>query len=120
MPNFVDFKIAKFSDGVLTIDMVPAVEVGGWSVRCLFAKSFDASSSGILFDRYGASGYANGESGITWVDSGVGRFQITSPTPEEFSGKDAGPYAFQFERLDSGGRTPLTQGYALITPNLRK
>lgn len=119
MPIIGTFDLTKGTDADLTIELSPPMNVGGWSVRCVFAKRFDVSS-GMLPDRVAASGYGGGQSGITVLDSGAGRFRITAPTPEEMSGRDPGNYALQFERTDSGSRGPLTQGFVLYGPNVRR
>ena len=116
MPVYGNFELTKGTDGDLLIELSPPIDVGGWTVRFTISKRFNASS-GVIVDRWASSGYGGGQSGITVTDSGVGRFTITAPTPEEFSGRDAGNYAMQFSRTDSGSRTPLSQGLILMGPN---
>lgn len=118
MPNVADINLAQYADGVITIAMTPPVAVGGWSVKFTMARRF-SSDSGICF-RYGASGFGGGESGVTVLDSGLGRFRVKAPSPEETSGLEPGNFAIQFERTDSGSRTVLSQGYEVMTPNVRR
>lgn len=119
MPDFQTFNLPKLSDGVLTINMTPPFAVGGLAFRFTLAERFDASTSGIILTRSCDSGYGGGQSGVTVTDSGQGQFQVTTPTPEEMSGRNPGNYAYQFECLSSGQRGPLTQGYCVLGPNAR-
>jgi hypothetical protein len=116
VPVFTNFNLTKGSDGALIIDLTPPVNVGGWGVRFAVTRRFN-STSGLISERLANSGFGGGQSGITVLDSGAGRFMITPPTPEELSGMQAGNYAYQFERTDSGGRGPLTQGFILLGVN---
>ena len=63
-----------------------------------------------------ASGY-NGQSGINITNSGQGVLNITIPSLAT-SGIDFKNYAFAIERLDSGFRTVLSEGYVLLLPSV--
>jgi len=113
MPVQADVYLAKFEDGVLTVDMNPPVNVGGWSARFLVQKRFGGLSGLIRKDV--ASGYGGGQSGITVVNSGQGSFNIAL-NGRDTSGMDLGVYSYAFERLDSGNRTVLSEGHLVLLP----
>ena len=108
----MDFALARYEDGVLTIPMVPPVAIGGWSIRYTEQKRFGGSTN--LITKSVASGF-NGASGITITNSGQGIFNIAINSVDS-SGLEYGNDAFVVERMDSGHRTSLTEGYRLINP----
>ena len=112
MPVISDFSLAKFQDGTLTISMAPPQAIGGWPINFTVEKRYGSSDSLIL--KSVSSGF-NGVSGITVVNSGQGVFNIAINSIDT-SGLDWGNYATRSERVNSGARTPITEGFLLLTP----
>lgn len=106
-----NFRLIKYEDGLIIIPMRPAVPVGGWSAAFRVTRRFGDGLTPLVL-KSTASGH-DGVSGVTVMDSGLGKFGVTF-TPADRSGLEPGNYAFQFERMDSGFRTVLTQGYMLL------
>lgn len=115
MPTQANFGLPKFSDGNLTVNMAPNVDVGGWSLEVVLARRF-GSVSGLLIGGI-ASGIPNGASGLTVINSGEGIFQIAIPSLAT-SGLQFGNYAYSVNRVESGFRTVLNQGYLTIDPSI--
>lgn len=127
MPIYVDYEMARYSDGVVSIGMSPPQPIGGWTIRYREFVNFgggqplvleSGQSSGRLdvnkVEKWVSSGL-NGQSGITITDSGVGIMTIRV-YESEVSGRPYGAYAYQLERLDSGSLCVLAEGYRLHTP----
>ena len=112
MPTYVDYSLAKYEDGVLTLELQPPVAVGGWTLRYTETKRFGGLSGSVY--KWAASGF-NNVSGINVVNSGQGIMKITINSPDS-SGRDFGNYAFVVERVDSGHRTVLAEGYHKMGP----
>lgn len=112
MPVLADFSLVKFEDGVLTVGLQPAVPIGGWDMRVTFTKRHGQVSG--YFTKCVASGYS-AASGVSIVNSGNGVFSVTLDSVDT-SGLEYGNYAYTVERMDSGHRTVLTEGYLLLTP----
>jgi hypothetical protein len=108
----MDYLWSQGDAGTLVIDMVPPTPVGGESFQFNFSHRF-GGLSGWAF-KYVSSGY-NGQSGISIVDSGAGRFQVQI-TPTDTSGLAFGAYSFSFKRTDSGAQTNLAEGFELLGP----
>lgn len=107
MSKQMDYPLPLYADGILTIEMEPPVAVGGWTVRYFETRRFGNQSG--LIEKWGGSGF-NNVSGVTVVNSGAGIFQIAINSVDT-SGRCPGNYAFKFERMDSGSRNPLVEGY---------
>lgn len=112
MPVQVSFSLARYEDGTLTVGLAPPTAVGGWNVQFQVTKFFGGVSG--LITKSVASGYSV-VSGVTVVNSGKGVFSVKIGT-QDTSGLDPGTYAMQFQRLDSGFRTVLSEGFFLLTP----
>lgn len=112
MPVLTDFQMSKFEDGILVVEMEPPQPIGGWLVRFQVMKRF-GSSSGLIEKWMGSGGY--NVSGMDIVNSGQGLYQATINSLDT-SGLDYGAYAFQSERMDSGFRTVLNEGYFMLVP----
>jgi hypothetical protein len=108
----VDFTLARYADGTLIISMAPPVAIGGWNLRLQVLNNFGGISG--LIQKYSASGL-NGMSGITITDSGNGVMQIQFNS-QDTSGMDYGNYAMILEKLNSGSRTPIAEGFLTIGP----
>lgn len=115
MPILTNFGLIRMEDGVLTISIVPSTSIGGWNIEWSLVKRFGGVTP--LVTKSVASGY-NGVSGITIVDSGAGVFNVAINSVDT-SGLDPGNYATGADRLTSGRRTSLTQGYLLLGPSTK-
>ena len=107
-----DFRLARYEDGILHIDMTPPTNIGGWSLRFQLMNRYDGVSG--IIKRYSASGY-DGLSGITLTNSGTGSFNIQL-YGKDMSGLDVKNYSYVVERLTSGSRTVLAEGYLSMLP----
>ena len=119
MPIFTNFSIVKMEDGVLTVQLVNPVPIGGWSITAAFSKRLGGDP---WVYKYMASGLSNGTSGnpygasgITIVNSGTGVFQVRLDAADT-SGLNSQNIAFDINRTDSGHRTCIAQGYESIFP----
>ena len=111
---FTEFSLVEFSDGILTVALSPPTAVGGWSMAFTVTNRFQGVSG--LIQKTLASGYGAGQSGITVVDSGQGRFNIRIWGSDGSGQMDPGTYAMQFNRTDSGMVTPIAKGWFLRLP----
>lgn len=114
MPVLNDFAFTRYDDGILTMPMVPPVAVGGWNVQFKVQHRFGGISG--LIVKSMASGFS-GVSGITVTNSGNGVFNIALNSADT-SGMEYGNYSFAVERLDSGSRTLLSEGYLILLPGV--
>jgi hypothetical protein len=112
MPIIANFTLARLEDGVLTIGLEPPAAIGGWNLQLTCMKRFGGQTP--LFLKSCASGF-NGVSGITVVNSGQGIFNIPINSVDT-SGSEYGNYATFIERLDSGFRTVIDEGYLTVNP----
>ena len=101
----------RHDDGVISISLAPPAAIGAASLRFRIVPRF-AGLSGFI-SKTCASGYGNGASGITIVDSGAGRLNVALNAADT-SGLGAGAYPYDLVRLDSGYRTQLAAGYFLL------
>ena len=112
MPIIGNFYLARYEDGVLSIQLTPPTPIGGWSIQFQLMERFNASVD--LYDAYVASGF-NGTSGITVTNSGQAMFNVTIPS-NSGSSMNEGNYAFKVTRTNSGSQTTLSEGYLILTP----
>lgn len=110
----VDVSIARNEDAVLAITMAPPVNIAGWNIRFRAQHRFGGLSGFIT--KSAASGFGGGQSGITIANSGTGAFNVRLNSPDT-SGQEYGAYAYTAERMDSGFRTVLTEGYLILSPS---
>ena len=113
MPVQADFSMSKLEDGVLQINMTPAVPIGGWSILFQVVKRFGGTSG--LIVKSAASGF-NGTSGITVTNSGNGVFNVNIWSADT-SGLQFGNYVYNATRTNSGFNTVLSEGVFLLSPN---
>ncbi len=106
-----NFTIIRFSDGVLTVQMMPPTPIGGQSFAFHIANHLGGDTS--LITKSTGSGYGGGQSGITVADSGQGRMNIRM-WASDTSGWEARNYATWCDRVDSGQVTPVTRGFLLL------
>ncbi len=127
MPVYTDYEMAKFSDGVLTLQMAPPQPIGQWTIRYREMVHFgggqpyvlaSGQASGLivrnLVEKWTSSGM-NNVSGINIIDSAAGILQVRV-YEAEVSGRQYGSYPYMVERLDSGSATIIAEGYRLYVP----
>ncbi len=114
MPILADFSLSRLEDATLTVSMAPPTPIGGWMLRFWMQNRFGGISG--FAQAYVSSGY-NGQSGINVINSGQGVFSVTIPSMAT-SGLDYKNYAYAIERLDSGFRTVISEGYVLLLPSV--
>lgn len=107
-----DFFLAHFADGVLTVSMAPPVAIGGMDLRFTLTKRFESAAP--LVQKSMASGFY-GVSGMNITNSGQGVFQVQL-FGSEMSGQDPGAFAWTVQRLTSGVRTLVADGYLVLLP----
>ena len=107
MPVYADWSLVRYEDGTLTITLVPQVNIAGWNMRFLVQHRFGGTSG--LIEKNVASGYS-ASSGITVNNSGNGVLSVAIRGADT-SGMEFGNYAYTLERMDSGFRTVLSEGY---------
>lgn len=115
MPVYTDLQMVKFEDGTFVVSLAPPAPIGGFSLRWQIMKRF-GSTSGLVV-KSAASGYGNNVSGINVTNSGAGVMQITLNSSDT-SGLDYGNYVHALERLDSGSRTVISEGFFSVLPNV--
>jgi hypothetical protein len=113
VPIQTNFSLVRLEDGVLAVQMVPSTAIGGWQIEWNLVKRLGSTTP--IATRSVASGY-NGASGITVTDSGQGMFNITINSVDT-SGLNPGNYANGADRLSSGRRSALTQGFLTLLPS---
>lgn len=107
-----DFSISQYEDQALNVAVAPPVSISGWNVQFGVTKRFGGGSG--LITKSMASGY-NGTSGVSIVDGAAGIYNVTLNSADT-SGLPYGNYAYQMQRLDSGFRAVLSEGYMLVVP----
>ena len=112
MPIQTDIPWTKFEEGNLNVEVVPAVNISGWNIRLTTSKRFGGSSG--LIVKSCASGY-NDVSGINVTNGVGGKFSVRLYTSNT-SGLDYGCFATVIERLDSGSRSTITEGFLILLP----
>lgn len=112
MPILQDFTLGVNEDGTLSIPMVPATPIGGWTIQYNMMKYFGGVSG--IATKYLSSGF-NGASGITVTNSGQGIFNV-SLFASDTSGLQFGSYAYTITRTDSGSHTNICEGWRLAVP----
>jgi len=114
MPNQIDFNLPRDADAVLTLQISPPTNTSGWYTQFQMTKRF-GSTSGLIIKSC-ASGF-NGlnVSGMSLTDGQKGIFQIAVNSIDT-SGLQFGAYAHVTQRLDSGSRTTLVEGFMNIVP----
>ena len=112
MPVIADFNLVRYEDGTLTISLSPPTPIGGANIRFLVQHHFGGISG--LIQKSVASGY-NAVSGITVTNSGQGVFNVALRSVDT-SGFEYGNYAYTTERLDSGSRTVISEGFMKLLP----
>ena len=112
MPVYSDFSFNQFADGTISVSLAPAANIGNQNIRFQAFKRFGGISG--LITKSCNSGF-NNVSGINITSSGEGRFNI-SLRGADTSGLQLGNYAYAIERLDSGSRTVISEGYLILLP----
>lgn len=112
MPIQVDAPFVRFDDGLLIVSLQPPTPIGGQNYQFECMGRFGGASGRIIKSM--ASGRYN-VSGMNIVDSGQGRMSVTIDSVNT-SGFQYGNYAFTIQRLDSGNRSTVTEGYLMVNP----
>lgn len=108
-----NFNLPRWANGTLQVTLAPPAPVSGQNIQ--FDLMYRLNSPQPIVSKYLASGYSNGQSGVTLIDGAVGVFQIAL-NPLEMSGLDDGNYAYLVARRDSGNVSPITAGWRLCNP----
>lgn len=112
MPVYKDFNLVRYEDGTLIVSMTPPIPIGGWDISFSVNKHFGMGIGSGLINKYVGSGY-NNQSGINITNSGNGVFSVSIRSMDT-SGVDAGSYVYSIDRVTSGNRSSLTQGYFTV------
>lgn len=112
MPTYSTIGVVKQTDVQLGVSIVPPTNIAGWSLSYQIFYRF--GGSGILIAS-SASGYTNGQSGITVSNPGNGQFSVTIPGAFS-SGLTSDVYWGQACRTDSGLFTVLAETSINILP----
>lgn len=112
MATLQDFAIARWEDGILQITMNPSVAIGGWTIRFQAQHRFGGISGAI--QRYISTG-KNNQSGINILNSGLGIFTVQINSVDT-SGLDFSNLTYVTERMDSGFRTIINEGFIALLP----
>mgnify|MGYP001597783148 CR=1 FL=1 len=110
MPIIADFKLDAGTDGILTINMSPPVNIQNWNIQFRATNRLGGVSGLII--KSCASGF-NNVSGINVVNAGAGIFDVDIRA-QDTSGFNQGAYAHIVQRLDSGLVNDLVKGYLLL------
>lgn len=111
MPILTDFTLVRYEDATLTIGLSPPAPIGAWEIQFTLKNRF----GGDAFVTKSVNSGFNNSSGINITDSGVGVFNVNINSVDT-SGRDFGSYAFGVEKLNSGSRSTLVEGYLILTP----
>lgn len=114
MPVQADYSFVRMDDGTITVGLQEPTNIAGWGIQFQVSKRFDGGSG--LIVKSMASGFVNGQSGITMVNAAQGIFNINL-NGVDTSGLQPGNYASKCERINSGFHTTLTVGYLILLPN---
>ena len=117
MANQIDFSLDRWDDGTLNLDMTPPTNLGGVDVRFHIWRrrpNVSGFTSGLVVKSCN-SGYGNGVSGITVVDSGAGRISIAVFGTDLSGTFDAGLMAYNIVKFVSGQVSVLVEGHRLMT-----
>lgn len=109
----IDYPLPSYANGTLQVALAPPTSISGWAVRWDLMYRFNSPQP--IISRYLASGYSNGESGITLVDGANGIFNIAN-NPGDVSGLTDGVLVYRTVRTDAGVETPLNGGGRLMGP----
>ena len=113
MPVQTDYSFYAMEDGVISITMTPATNIGGWGLEWMLLKYRDSTSG--LVVKTGASGYAGSGnlSGLVVTNSGNGTFNVLLNS-QDISGRDPRVYFHRTRRTDSGYRAVVQEGGFLL------
>lgn len=111
----VNLCIGLGEDKTITVNLNPAVPIGGWDLRAKIQNDFGGLSG--FIQKSCASGYGDGASGIQITNSGQGQFKILFDSIDT-SGLQYKNYSFTCERFNSGYHTVIALGYLTVTPSI--
>ena len=110
-----DFSLVQLEDSIITISLAPPVAIGGWNLQFKAQHRYGGLSGYII--KSSASGYGGGASGITVTNSGNGTVQVAINAGDT-AGLLVGNHSYNLERLDSGNRTVLVNGFLSVLPRI--
>lgn len=116
MANQIDFVLDRWDDGSVNLDMAPPANLGGVDLRFhMWRRKPNVSGfvSGLILKSC-HSGYGNGVSGITVLDSGAGRISIAVYGADLSGTFTQGIYAYNVVRFLSGQFATLVEGHRLM------
>lgn len=112
MPMNQTIFLARYQDGTLTVDLTPPTNITNWALRFEMMNHFGGVSG--IVTKSAASGF-NNVSGINVTNATGGIFNVNFQSTDT-SGLEYGAYAYTIERMDSGSRTTLVEGYVNVGP----
>ncbi len=107
-----DFTMGSNEDAILQISLTPPANIQNWNIAFVAMNNFGGVSG--LIEKNMASGYV-GVSGISIVNQNAGVFNVQINS-QDTSGLDTKNFAYSIQRLDSGARTILSEGYLSLSP----
>jgi tRNA threonylcarbamoyladenosine modification (KEOPS) complex Pcc1 subunit len=111
MATYADIFVNKATDETITIGLNPATDISLYSLQFSVRSRFGGESGFII--KSVTSGYS-ASSGITITNSGQGVMNIQINATDT-SGLQTGIYSYDLERINSGSRAVITQGFFQIT-----
>lgn len=112
MPVISDFSLSQREDVTLNVSISPPTAIGGQNLQFMMLNRFGGVSG--IITKSVSSGF-NNVSGINITNSGNGNFNV-SIVSLDTSGLDFKPFAYLIQRLDTGNRTVISEGYVCILP----
>lgn len=115
MPVQADFSLGSLEDGSLTVGLIPAANVSGWTLQFSLWRRQQAVSGSVsgLITKSAASGF-NNVSGINVTNGPGGVFVVNLGRFDVSGGLAPGAYSYKVERMDSGNATIISEGYRLV------
>jgi hypothetical protein len=111
LPANQNFALGIGENAALQVFLQDPQPISGWDCTFGVGRRFGWSSG--LINKQLFSGFQNGVSGISVVNSGAGIWNVAL-TPQDTAFLQAGNFAFQFARVNSGFERALTVGYILL------
>jgi hypothetical protein len=108
MPVVQSFQFIRFQDGLLEIGMLPSEPISGWSIN--FQVFTRPGGTVPLINKYLASGFINGESGMYLVNGAAGVYSVALHAGDT-SGFLNANYYYTNTRTDSGNVKELSRGF---------
>jgi hypothetical protein len=114
MPQQLNFILPEQQTANINIGLTPPTSISGWTIQ--FDLMYRPGSPQPIISLFLASGYANGQSGITLVNGSTGVVSLNlNPSQVSGIGQFHEILYYQSYRTDSGFPTPLNNGFRLLT-----